>query len=43
VSLAKVILENSVKLCPYRLCGGVAACLGSGECVVCCAEWDWVS
>jgi hypothetical protein len=27
-SLAKVVLEHSVKLCPYRLCGGVAACLG---------------
>jgi hypothetical protein len=23
-----------------RLCGGAAACLGSGVCVVCCAEWD---
>jgi hypothetical protein len=38
LSLAKVILKHSVKLCPYRLCGGVAACLGSGVCVVCCAE-----
>jgi uncharacterized OsmC-like protein len=29
LSLAKVTLEHSVKLCPYRLCGGgVAACLG---------------
>jgi hypothetical protein len=28
LSLAKVILKHSVKLCPYRLCGGVAACLG---------------
>jgi hypothetical protein len=27
-SLAKVMLEHSVRLCPYRLCGGVAACLG---------------
>jgi hypothetical protein len=26
------------QLCPYRLCGGVAAGLGSGVCVVCCAE-----
>jgi hypothetical protein len=34
LSLAKVTLEH---LCPYRLCG-VAACLGSGVCVVCCAE-----
>jgi hypothetical protein len=33
LSLAKVMLEH---LCPYRLCGGVAACLGSGMCVVCC-------
>jgi hypothetical protein len=31
LSLAKVMLEH---LCPYRLCGGVAACLGSGVCVV---------
>jgi hypothetical protein len=35
LSLAKVMLEH---LRPYRLCGGVAACLGSGVCVVCCAE-----
>jgi hypothetical protein len=34
LSLAKVMLEH---LCPYRLCGGVAACLESGVCVVCCA------
>jgi hypothetical protein len=33
--LAKVMFKH---LCPYRLCGGVAACLGSGVCVVCCAE-----
>jgi hypothetical protein len=33
LSLAKVTLEH---LCPYRLCGGVAACLGSAVCVVCC-------
>jgi hypothetical protein len=32
LSLAKVILNHSVKLCPYRLCGSVAACLGSGAC-----------
>jgi hypothetical protein len=25
--LVKVMLEPSVKLCPCRLCGGVAACL----------------
>jgi hypothetical protein len=41
LSLAKVILKHSVKLCPYRLRGGVAACLGV-ECVLCavlcCAE-----
>jgi hypothetical protein len=24
LSLTKVILKHSVKLCPYRLCGGVA-------------------
>jgi hypothetical protein len=35
LSLAKVMLQH---LCPYRLRGGVAACLGSGVCVVCCAE-----
>jgi hypothetical protein len=28
------MLEHSVKLCPYRLCGGVAAGLGSGVCAV---------
>jgi hypothetical protein len=27
LSLAKVISKHSVKLCPYRLCGSVAACL----------------
>jgi hypothetical protein len=32
LSLAKVMLEH---LRPYRLCGGVAASLGSGVCVVC--------
>jgi hypothetical protein len=31
LSLAKVILKHSVKLCPYRLCGGVAACLNIRE------------
>jgi hypothetical protein len=25
LSLAKVTLKHSVKLCPYRLCGSVAA------------------
>jgi hypothetical protein len=34
LGLAKVILKHSVKLCPYRLCGGVAACLGVA-CVLC--------
>jgi hypothetical protein len=34
LSLVKVILKHSVKLCPYRLCGGVAACLGVA-CVLC--------
>jgi hypothetical protein len=37
LSLAKVILKHSVKLCPYRLCGGVAACLGVG-CVLCAVQ-----
>jgi hypothetical protein len=32
LSLAKVMLQH---LCPYRLCGGVAAYLGSGVCVLC--------
>jgi hypothetical protein len=35
--LAKVMLEHSVKLCPYRLCGGVAACLGVA-CVLCAVQ-----
>jgi hypothetical protein len=26
MKLDKVILKHSLKLCPYRLCGGVAAC-----------------
>jgi hypothetical protein len=37
LSLAKVMLEHSVKLCPYRLCGGVAACLGV-VCVLCAVQ-----
>jgi hypothetical protein len=37
LSLAKVILEHSVKLCPYRLCGGVAACHGVA-CVLCAVQ-----
>jgi hypothetical protein len=37
LSLAKVML---IHLCSYRLCGGVAGCVGSGVFVVCCAEWD---
>jgi hypothetical protein len=28
LSLAKVILKHSVKLCPYRLSGSVTACTG---------------
>jgi hypothetical protein len=35
--LAKVMLEYSVKLCPYRLGGGVAACLGVA-CVSCAVQ-----
>jgi hypothetical protein len=34
LSLAKVMLEH---LCSYRLCGGVAACLGVG-CVLCAVQ-----
>jgi hypothetical protein len=34
LSLAKVMLEH---LCPYRLCGGVAACLGVA-CVLCTVQ-----
>jgi hypothetical protein len=37
LSLAKVMLEHSAKLCPYRLCGGVAACLGVA-CVLCAVQ-----
>jgi hypothetical protein len=42
LSLAKVILKHSLKLCPYRLCGGVAACLGVA-CVLCAVqnETEW--
>jgi hypothetical protein len=31
------MLEHSVKLCPYRLCGVVAACLGVA-CVLCAVQ-----
>jgi hypothetical protein len=37
LSLSKVILKHSVKLCPYRLCGSVAACLGVA-CVLCAVQ-----
>jgi hypothetical protein len=39
LNLAKVIfmLKHSVKLCPYRLCGGVAAC-HRAECVLCVVQ-----
>jgi hypothetical protein len=37
LSPAKVTLKHSVKLCPYRLCGGVAACLGVA-CVLCVVQ-----
>jgi hypothetical protein len=37
LSLAKVVLKRSVKLCSYRLCGGVAACLGVA-CVLCAVQ-----
>jgi hypothetical protein len=37
LSLAKVMLEHPVKLCPYRLRGGVAACLGRA-CVLCAVQ-----
>jgi hypothetical protein len=36
LSLATVMFKH---LFPYRLCGGVAACLVSGVCVVCWAEF----
>jgi hypothetical protein len=35
--LAKIMLEHSVKLRPYRLCGGAAACLGVA-CVLCAVQ-----
>jgi hypothetical protein len=37
LSLAKGMLKHSVKLCPYRLCGSVAACLGVA-CVLCAVQ-----
>jgi hypothetical protein len=37
LSLAKVMLKHSVKLCPYRLSGSVAACLGVA-CVLCVVQ-----
>jgi hypothetical protein len=37
LSLAKVILKHSIKLCPYSLCGSVAACLGVA-CVLCAEQ-----
>jgi hypothetical protein len=37
LSLAKFILKHSVKLCPYRLCGSVAACL-EVACVLCATQ-----
>jgi hypothetical protein len=37
LNLAKIMLEHSVKLCRYRLCGGVAACLGVA-CVLCAVQ-----
>jgi hypothetical protein len=37
LSLAKVILKHSVKFCPCRLCGSVAACLGVA-CVLCAVQ-----
>jgi hypothetical protein len=42
LSLVRVILKHSVKLCSYRLCGGVAACLGVA-CVLCAVqnETEW--
>jgi hypothetical protein len=41
LSLAKVILKHSVKLCPYRLCGSVAACLRVA-CVLCAVQNELV-
>jgi hypothetical protein len=40
--LAKVMFEQSVKLCPYRFCGGVAACLGV-TCVLCAMQNETLS
>jgi hypothetical protein len=40
LSLDKVMLEHSVKLCTYRLCGGVAACLGVA-CVLRAVQNEW--
>jgi hypothetical protein len=37
LTLTKVILKHSVNLCPYRFCGGVAACLGV-VCVLCAVQ-----
>jgi hypothetical protein len=37
LSLTKVMLEHWAKLCPYKLCGGVAACLGVA-CVLCAVQ-----
>jgi hypothetical protein len=37
LSLAKVMLEHSVKLRRYMLCGGVAACHGA-VCVLCAVQ-----
>jgi hypothetical protein len=37
LSPAKVMLEHSVKQCPYKLCDGVAACLGV-VCVLCAVQ-----
>jgi hypothetical protein len=41
LSLAKVMLEHSVKLCPYSLRSGVAACLGVA-CVLCAVQNETV-
>jgi hypothetical protein len=41
LSLAKVMLQHSVKLCPYRFCGGVAACLGVA-CMLCAVQNETV-
>jgi hypothetical protein len=36
--LAKVMLEHSVKLCPYPVMWWCGSMSWSGMCVVCCAE-----